>query len=289
MLSGVGPAATLSNLSIPVIADIPAVGQNMHDTTNIGGPSGQISTPSFTALQNDPAVMDTAVEQLRANGSRPLSNPTGDFVGWEKLPQQYRTNFTNATSAAFAHWPADWPELEIVLADEKESFVEAPALGTSMGSLGVLVVAAITRGNVTISSNSIDDPQIINTNWLLVEADQQMAVAAYHRAREIWSHLGAAVGPELTPETNVTSDADLLEYIQESGVSPIDHGSLTCRMGALNDTTAVVDTKARVKGVNGLRVIDVSRLRFTPPGHTQGTTCGFIVFFVVVLYSENHY
>lgn len=40
MLSGVGPASTLSKFSIPVIADIPAVGQNMHDTTNIGGPSG---------------------------------------------------------------------------------------------------------------------------------------------------------------------------------------------------------------------------------------------------------
>lgn len=120
-----------------------------------------------------------------------------------------------------------------------------------MGSLGVLIVAAISRANVTNSSNSINDPPIINRNWLLEEADQNTAVAAYRRAREIWSHLGAAVGPELTPGTNVTGDADLLKYIQESGVSPIHHGNSTCGMGALNDPTAVVDTKARVKGLMG--------------------------------------
>lgn len=256
----------------------------MHDTCNIGDPSGRISTPSFTALQNDPAVMDAAIQQLRTNGTAPLSNLTGDFVGWKNLPQQYRTNFTNATLAAFARWSADWPELEIVLADQAGSFVAGSASSTFIGSLGILMTATISRGNVTISSNSIDDPPIINTNWLLEEADEQMAVAAYRRARKIWGHLGAAVGPEFSPGTNVTSDADWLKYIQESSVSPIHHGSSTCRMGALNDKSAVVDTKARVKGVNGWRVIDVTSLKFTPPGHTQGITCEFNVSLLMLLW-----
>jgi hypothetical protein len=44
-------------------------------------------------------------------------------------------------------------------------------------------------------------------------------------------------------------------------------------MGRANDSMAVVDSKARVIGVTGLRVIDSSSFRFTPPGHTQAATC----------------
>ena len=100
-----------------------------------------------------------------------------------------------------------------------------------------------------------------------------MAVAAYRRMREIAGHLGARVGGEVSPGANVTSDADLLKYIQEQGVRPIHHASSTCKMGRAGERLAVVDSHARVLGVQGLRVIDSSSFRFTPPGHTQGYTC----------------
>ena len=54
-------------------------------------------------------------------------------------------------------------------------------------------------------------------------------------------------------------------------------------MGRTNDTMAVVDSKARVIGVTGLRVIDSSSFRFTPPGHTQAATCEFLTTFEIVL------
>jgi hypothetical protein len=47
----------------------------------------------------------------------------------------------------------------------------------------------------------------------------------------------------------------------------------TGMMGRANDSMAVVDSKANVIGVSGLRVIDSSSFRFTPPGHTQAATC----------------
>ena len=47
----------------------------------------------------------------------------------------------------------------------------------------------------------------------------------------------------------------------------------TGMMGRANETMAVVDSEARVFGVSGLRVIDSSSFRFTPPGHTQAATC----------------
>jgi choline dehydrogenase len=68
----------------------------------------------------------------------------------------------------------------------------------------------------------------------------------------------------------VTSDADILNFIQQS-VIEIYHASATCKMGRANDTMAVVDSRARVIGVKGLRVVDASAFPFLPPGHPQGT------------------
>ena len=51
------------------------------------------------------------------------------------------------------------------------------------------------------------------------------------------------------------------------------HASCTCRMGRTDDSMAVVDSKARVIGVNGLRVVDASSFALLPPGHPQSTVC----------------
>lgn len=51
------------------------------------------------------------------------------------------------------------------------------------------------------------------------------------------------------------------------------HSTATCAMGKIGDPDAVVDSKGRVFGVEGLRVVDGSSLPFTPPGHTQGAIC----------------
>lgn len=80
------------------------------------------------------------------------------------------------------------------------------------------------------------------------------------------------IGSEITPGANVTSDADLLAYIRSDGISAIHHATSTNMMGMANETMAVVDPHGRVYGVSGLRVIDSSSFRFTPPGHTQGAT-----------------
>lgn len=55
--------------------------------------------------------------------------------------------------------------------------------------------------------------------------------------------------------------------------------NITGRMGRSNDTMAVVDSKARVLGVNGLRVVDASSFALLPPGHPQSTVCEFYELF----------
>ena len=75
------------------------------------------------------------------------------------------------------------------------------------------------------------DKPVISTNWLLNETDQEMAVQAYRRAREIWSYFPSdiMIGPEAAPGANVSSYAQVLSYIQTKGISAIHHATSTCK------------------------------------------------------------
>ncbi|CAD0114436.1 unnamed protein product [Aureobasidium uvarum] len=238
MVSGIGPQATLQQYNISVVSALEGVGQNGWDTANVGGPSFNIST---------------------------------DFWAWENIPSELRTNFSQATKDAFAAFPEDWPEFEFVLSNTGRSLSSTSSSKNDLGAIGVLMVASTSRGNMTIKSASNDVAPVISPNWLLDPEDQEMAVAGFKRGRQIAQALGNYQG-EILPGLNVTSDADILKWIQETGVGAIHHCTALCAMGRSNNTMAVVDSKARVYGVSGLRVIDSSSLPFTPPGHTQGTT-----------------
>lgn len=53
------------------------------------------------------------------------------------------------------------------------------------------------------------------------------------------------------------------------------HASCTCKMGKSNDLEAVVDSQARVYGVQNLRVVDASAFPILPPGHPQSAICKY--------------
>lgn len=276
MLSGVGPKDTLKANDIPIVHALEGVGQSMHDSCAIGGPVFRMNTPSSSSFTDTPARLAEANEMLITNGTGPLTNIGADFFAWEKVPDAYRTNFSNATREAYARWPSDWPEVEMSLSPSGDSPFSEESDGEDgalYGSLNLILVASISRGNVSINSSSVLDQPIINTNWLSDPADQEMAMAAYRRGRDIIQHIGARVGDEIYPNATVfDNDAMLLEFIRSEGVNPIHHASSTNRMGKEGDDMAVVDSKGRVFGVQGLRVIDSSSFRHTPPGHTQATS-----------------
>ena len=113
----------------------------------------------------------------------------------------------------------------------------------------------------------------MNLHWLSDPADGEVLVAAFKRVRQAWNSsavAGIIAGPEITPGDAVTTDAQILAFIR-SAAQPIWHASSTCAMGKPGDKSAVVDTKARVSGVKGLRVVDASAIPFSLPGHPQST------------------
>lgn len=85
--------------------------------------------------------------------------------------------------------------------------------------------------------------------------------------------LGVAEQEEYFPSFNVSTDEQILEFIQQS-MTTVYHASATCKMGRKNDKMAVVDSHANVYGVRGLDV-DASSFPFLPPGHPQPIVYAF--------------
>jgi len=271
MVSGVGPASTLSSLSIPVIADRPGVGQNLWDNC-FSGPAYPVTVTTHNKFAN-PAFIGAAIDEYNNNRTGILTNGGGDFLAFEKLPQG---SLSNATRNDLDHeFGSDWPDVEYLELDawygNQLETEPVDTVGQNYAALLPGLTAPFSRGNVTIISNDTAVHPIVSPNWLEDSRDQEVLIAAFKRARQVFNSMameGAVRGPESWPGANVTLDADILTAIQQSAQT-IWHASATNKMGQANDTMAVVDSKAKVFGVESLRVVDVSALPFLPPGQPQ--------------------
>lgn len=137
------------------------------------------------------------------------------------------------------------------------------------------LVAPLSRGAVTLSSNTTSTLPHINPRYLSSPTDQAVAVAAYKRARQAFSAPSLANivdGDEYYPGKEIETDEQILECIKGS-LQTVWHASCTCKMGKESDEMAVLDERCRVRGVQGLRVVDASSFPFLPPGHPQSTVC----------------
>jgi choline dehydrogenase len=267
MLPGIGPSETLSARSIPIVANLPGVGQNLWDQIFFNVLRG-VTVPSTGAYLSTPIQRDLAVEQYFSNASGPYSS-AGGYLSFEKLPVEYRNGFSPRTAKALSQFPSDWPEIEYIAS----GFPSGVNGFSTIGAMSATLLTPSSRGNVTIRSASISDPPVLNLGWLTDPADGEVLVAAFKRVREAWDSAaiaGIVVGPEIAPGPNITSDADILNFIKQNA-QPIWHASSTCAMGKATDQGAVVDSKARVFGVKGLRVVDNSVIPFSLPGHPQAS------------------
>ncbi|ORY03483.1 hypothetical protein BCR34DRAFT_591563 [Clohesyomyces aquaticus] len=274
MVSGVGPASTLRANGIPVVADLPGVGQNEWDQPVVGIFLDLNVTTNTQFQAGNPAVVSKAIDDYLKNRSGPLSGfGTGQGIAFEKFPDRLRKNFSNSTLAHLASFPSDWPEAEYLgLANAPVTGVPVTLQDNFMVFSAVLL-ATQSQGNMTITSNNILDPPVINPNWFTKEADLEQAYAAFLRCREIASKWNTVVA-EVLPGPQVQNKTEIMAYIQEhSGM--IFHGTSTCKMGPKSDKSAVVDSRARVYGVSGLRVVDASAFPNCPPGHPMSSVYMF--------------
>ncbi|HXX01250.1 MAG TPA: GMC family oxidoreductase N-terminal domain-containing protein [Candidatus Acidoferrales bacterium] len=114
-----------------------------------------------------------------------------------------------------------------------------------------------SRGTVRVRSPAAKDPPVIQPNYLEAESDRRAMVAGLRAARHVAATkpLRDEIEREERPGLNVNSDEELLDYIRATATS-VYHPAGTCRMGS--DADAVVDSKLRVRGLEGLAVADTS-------------------------------
>lgn len=243
MLSGIGPADHLRALSIPVVVDLPGVGQNLQDHLRVpviyeaGQPSpGRVG-------RWVPAAVDYV---LRRRGVM-VSNccEAGAFV---------RSSETS-----------DTPDLQFVTHFQS-------SLSRGSVDLQFCVLRPSSRGRVSLRSADPVDPPAIDPGYLSTVDDVRRSLAGIRLARRIAQAPALRrfpLGHEVMPGGELTSDAELERHARATADTSY-HPVGTCRMG--RDGLAVVDAELRVRGVAGLRVVDASIMPTIVAGNTLAPT-----------------
>jgi choline dehydrogenase-like flavoprotein len=175
-----------------------------------------------------------------------------------------------------ASFPADWPNLQYLILDAYFGTGNDSNPTTGDGkqyvAASVGLVSTFSRGNVSISSSDTSVNPVISPNWLLDPRDQELAIAAFRRGRQLFQvdEVRSIVVAEAYPGDQVQTDEQIMNVIRESA-NPVYNAAGTNRMGRRSDPEAVVDSKARVIGVKHLRVVDASIFPFLPPGQPSAT------------------
>ncbi|KAM0813225.1 putative GMC oxidoreductase [Seiridium cardinale] len=267
MVSGIGPKDTLKSLDIPVLSDRPGVGKNMQDTI-ILGPTSPVKVESHSQLMGSKATLFRSIYEYNNFRTGLLTNPGQDYFAFEK----HQPGMLKESTAADieAEFPADWPTFSYIALDD--TFVPQYD-GKNYFSMSAALMTTFSRGSVTINSTDTAQQPIVDPRWLDDARDKEMAVAAFRRCREIVASetmQEVIDGAEILPGPQYQTDEEIYQYIAETSDAYY-AGVGTCAMGKKDDPLAVVDSKARVLGVEGVRVVDASAFPFAIDGQPMGT------------------
>jgi choline dehydrogenase-like flavoprotein len=249
MLAGIGPADHLRSLGIPVTLHLPGVGANLQD--HVAVPLVYECTQPVS-LANAESVKSLARYMCFKDGM--LTSNVAEAGG-----------FTTTSSSA----PA--PDLQ---------FHFGPGYYVNHGfakfkghafTLGPTMIRPYSRGRISLrSSNPLDAP-VIQANYLSDSRDGEVLLKGLKLARELAAAQAFAKyrGREIHPGAEAASDDGLRSHIAQYGET-LYHPVGTCKMGS--DDQAVVDSELRVRGVEGLRIVDASIMPTVPGGNTNAAT-----------------
>ena len=224
MLSGIGPAEHLRELDIPIVQDLPGVGQNLRDH-----PLVYVDT----ALQPDYVEPDFGGSRIQTM----LRYTTAGSASRNDM-QVYVNNVASGPSPLGSGPGTDHPMLRMTCILQQAE------------SAGVLRL---------VSANPHDKPHI-DYRYLRTEGDRRRLREAVRLCRQILAQpaFASIVGAPVSPPAAVSGDDDALDAWLLRNVFTTFHTSGSCKMGPADDRTAVVDQYCRVHGVNNLRVVDIS-------------------------------
>jgi choline dehydrogenase len=248
-LSGVGNAQELGELGIGVVQDLPGVGENLQDHLEV--------YVQYSCTQ--PVSVQPALKKWK----RP-------FIGAQWLFFRSGPGASNHFEAGgFVRSNDDvaYPNLMFHFLPVAIRYDGTSPAGEHGYQVHVGPMYSDARGSVKITST---DPRVhpaLRFNYLSTDQDRREWLEAVRVARRILSQpaFDPFNGGEISPGPAVETDAEVLEWVARDAETAL-HPSCTCRMGV--DERSVVDPSTmRVKGVDGLRVVDASVFPYVPNGN----------------------
>ena len=256
-LSGIGPARLLGEFGIPVLHDLPGVGENFSD---------HFGSRVVARLKRGCGSINEGIKGVRLvwQGLRWLT-------GQQSL-------FALSSSTVFAFCKADPSErdthytLMFLPASLKHGAYRS--LDKFPGCTSVSMQnRPESRGYVRIRSANVNDLAIVQPNYMKAEIDRVVQVAAIkHLAAVYRSKAMAPLIEEFTlaPLHECKTDDEYLDYVRQTGQTTF-HPLGTCKMGPASDRMSVLDARLRVHGIDGLRVVDASVMPTQPSGNLNAS------------------
>jgi choline dehydrogenase-like flavoprotein len=295
-LSGIGSEAILKKLGIPVVKNLPSVGENLQDHIRIQS-SYQLKPlyPSFDVLKN----ATRAASELALYNNDLVSLYDYAASGYAYFPWTLVSNDTTAKLRALVEAdptltsPVDKlkksylspsfsgtvPQLEVIFSDGYTGLKGYPAATSPLFGIGTfsligVVQHPLSKGNVHITSRNINDKPTINPNYLSHPYDLEAAtnlakflrtIASAEPMRSVWTE-------EYEPGKVVQTDEDWKKFALANTLS-IYHPIGTAALLPEKDG-GVVDSSLKVYGTKGLRVVDASVIPLLPSAHIQTLVYG---------------
>jgi choline dehydrogenase len=237
--SGIGPAAHLRDTGVEVLHDLPGVGENLQDHFGIGLEFESTLKATVNDLYNN--KLRGGLQLLRY-----LLFRTGPFAD--------NGNYSNT----FVHSSKDIPTPDMMVTFmawcTTEDLKPHPFSGFTILAEHM---RPQSRGHIRLKGPDAHTDPAIQFNFFEHEADHRAAIAGLRLGRQIsqTQPMSNCVKREISPGPEVESDAEMVAYCRQNGLSLL-HPVGTCAMGTAPD--AVVDTDLKVHGLSGLRVIDAS-------------------------------
>jgi choline dehydrogenase len=250
-LSGVGPGALLSSRGITPVLDLAGVGANLHDHLQIRMQYKVKNTSTLNARVNSPFGKAAMAVEYALFKTGPLTMPPSQLGAFAKSdPGQPTPNI-------------EWHVQPLSLDKFGDPLHTFPAITPSVCNLRPL-----SRGWIRIASPDPSQHPEIKLNYLCEAEDRRVAVDAMRYTRRIMAAdaLKKFEPEEFRPGPDAQTDEHLARAAGELGTT-IFHPVGTCKMG--RDDMAVVDDRLRVRGVQGLRIIDASVMPRITSGNTN--------------------
>jgi len=253
-ISGIGPGEHLRSIGVDVVHELPGVGTNLSD---------HYATRVSHRLKG--AV---SINQL-ARGMR-LAGEVAKFTFLGRGALTFGVSsaqvFTRSREGVEA------PDIQLLFSPASYDPAKFGELEREPGAtIAVSIARPDSRGSIMASSPDPFEKPSIRPNYLADANDIRVALAGIAQARAIFAQPAFAQhsAGEICPGPQATSEAALVDYIRANGTT-IYHPVGTCKMG--EDPMAVVDSRLRVRGMGGLRVIDASIMPAVTTGNTNAPT-----------------